>query len=270
MQPEDLIKEKYTTEDLREIMRFLRSEKGCPWDREQDHESIRRNLVEEAYELVDAIDKKNPAMMTEELGDLLLQVVFHSQIAEEKDSFTYDEVVDGICKKLISRHTHLFSKQDRHKDEAGTADEVLDLWTKNKEKERDHKYTFESMEETPAAFPALIRAYKLQKKASKIGFDWDDPEEAGEKIREELEELATASKGPEEEEELGDLLFSVVNYSRFLDIDPELALQRANDKFLKRFKEMELMIEEKEKSIDQLSLEELDFFWDEVKKNEAG
>ncbi|MFR4972175.1 MAG: nucleoside triphosphate pyrophosphohydrolase [Butyricicoccus pullicaecorum] len=204
-------KEKYTYEDLLEIMRILRCPEGCVWDREQDHKSIRRSFIEETYEAVEAIDNDDPVLLQEELGDVLLQVVFHAQIEAEAGRFTMDDVADGICKKMIYRHPHVFGSV-----EVKNSDEVLTNWDALKQKEKHQKSTTETLESVARSLPGLIRAEKVQHKAAKVGFDWDEVSGALDKVREETAEVACAIDGDgDPSEELGDLLFAVVNVARF-------------------------------------------------------
>ena len=202
-------KEKYDINDLIEIMRSLRAPGGCPWDAEQTHESIRKNLIEETYEVVEAIDKKDSGMLLEELGDLLMQVVFHAQMEDEKGVFNFDDVADGVCKKLIERHPHVFGEV-----EVSGVDDVLDNWDAIKRRKKGQKKGSEPMLSVPRELPALMRAAKIQQKASAVGFDWPDVSGAYDKIIEETQELRKAvESGVQDDviEELGDLLFSVVN-----------------------------------------------------------
>ncbi len=260
---ESFKKLKYSVEDLRDIVKILRSPGGCPWDAEQSHKSIRRDLLEEAYEVADAIDTDDDVALCEELGDLLLQVVFHSQIATEEKSFTLDEVADGICKKLILRHPHVFGDVV-----AETSEEVLNNWDAIKRNEKSHTTFTDTLESVPRAFPALMRAAKVQKRAAKAGFDWDNPEDAFKKLPEELAEFSEAVKQNDRvsmEEEFGDLLFAAVNVSRFYKIDSESALASATDKFMNRFKLVEQEVLNSGRQMTDVSLEELDAIWDTVK-----
>jgi tetrapyrrole methylase family protein/MazG family protein len=241
---------------------MLRSENGCPWDREQNHKSIRRNLLEEAYEVAEAIDEEDSEHLREELGDLLLQVIFHAVMEEEAGRFDLDGVADLICKKLIRRHPHIFGD-----DEADTADEVLDRWDEIKRRERGQTTQSESMTTVARSLPALWRAEKVQSKARKAGFDWPDVSGALDKLSEEVEECRQAAAGKgDPEEELGDLLFSAVNVSRFFKVDPETALSKACDKFIARFRGVERLAAEQGKELSDMSLEEMDGLWDEVKR----
>lgn len=249
-------------ERLRVIMHRLRAPGGCPWDAEQTHESIISNLIEEAYECVDALRSGDDAHMREELGDLLLQVVFHSEIAEEQGRFDLYQVAAEISEKLIRRHPHVFGETS-----AEDSDQVLKQWDAIKRTEKGEKEV-PYLHGTGKGLPALIRANKLQKKASKIGFDW--PVETGviAKIREELGELQSAVDCQDMagvEEELGDLLFSVVNLARFRKIDPEVLMAAANKKFEHRFGAMEEAIKARGKSLEQATLEEMEDAWLEVK-----
>ena len=253
------IKEKYDIHDLLKIMEILRGENGCPWDREQDHHSIRMNFLEEVYEACDAIDNEDDANLKEELGDVLQQIVFHSRIAEERDSFNFDDVANDVCVKLITRHPHIFSDvtvKDR--------DEVLDNWDKIKLKEKGSTNYRTEMERVPKALPALMYSEKIQKRAKKAGFDWPDVNGALEKVTEETAEVIEAINGGGDVfEEIGDLLFAVVNVARFCHVDPEDALYKASAKFKKRFAYVE---EKAGENMKNMSLEELDRLWDEYKK----
>ena len=257
-------KEKYDINDLIRIMNILRSPDGCPWDREQTHKSIRSNFIEETYEAIEAIDTDNTNLLKEELGDVLLQVVFHSKMEEELGTFDFSDVADGICKKLIVRHPHIFSDL-----ELSTSDEVLENWDRIKMKTKSQSSQSEAMNSISRSLPTLIRSKKVQQKASKIGFDFRDVKEAMGKISEEYSELKEAINNETTDEifdELGDLLFSVVNVSRILKIDPDYALSKSCDKFISRFIKAEEIIKEKELDISNLSYQELDSIWSESKK----
>ena len=257
-------KERYDVNDLIDIVEILRSPGGCPWDIEQDHKSIRRDFLEETYEVIEAINKEDRDGLLEELGDVLLQVVFHTQIEREKNSFDLNDVADGVCKKMIERHPHVFGNVN-----AETSEQVLENWDVIKKQTKSQKSQTESMLSIPREFPALMRADKVQKKAAKVGFDWDSVEGAFDKVSEELEELKEAvTMGVVENanEELGDLLFSVVNVSRFISVDSEEALTKATDKFIDRFSKVEKMAEEKGINMKETELSELDKLWDEAKK----
>lgn len=252
-------------ERLKAIMHRLRAPGGCPWDAEQSHESIVPNLIEEAYETVDAIQRADDTDMTEELGDLLLQVVFHCEIAEEQKRFDLEDVARGISEKLVRRHPHVFATSS-----AGDSDAVLKQWDEIKRKEKGEK-DVPYLHGTGKGLPALVRASKLQKKAAKVGFDW--PMETGvlSKIREELCELQSAidaQKMDDVEEELGDLMFSVVNLARFRKIDPEILMAKANSKFERRFGEMEKLLKQDGKSLEKSSLDDMEEAWLEAKSRE--
>ncbi len=250
---------------LKAIMHRLRAPGGCPWDAEQTHESIVPNLIEEAYETIDAIQRANDADLSEELGDLLLQVVFHCEIAEEEKRFDLEDVARGICEKLVRRHPHVFATS-----RAEDSDAVLRQWDEIKRKEKGDK-DVPYLHGVGRGLPALVRASKLQKKAAKIGFDW--PVETGvlSKIREELCELQSAidaQKMGDVEEELGDLMFSVVNLARFRKIDPEILMAKANSKFERRFGVMEEILAGRGKSLEKAAPEEMEEAWVEAKSRE--
>ncbi|ACM23838.1 nucleoside triphosphate pyrophosphohydrolase [Thermotoga neapolitana] len=242
-------------EELVSIMEKLRSPEGCEWDRKQTHESLKPYLIEECYELIEAIDKKDDEMMKEELGDVLLQVVFHSQIAKERNAFSIDDVVEHLNSKLIRRHPHVFG------DSSGYS---YKQWEDIKAQEKGKKKSSRVGEINPLV-PALSMARRIQENAAQVGFDWDNIEGVYEKIEEELEELKKVRSTDEAEEELGDLLFSIVNLSRFLGIDPESALRKATRKFVERFRRMEEMIERDGLVLEELSLRELDEYWNRAK-----
>ncbi len=256
-------KQNYGFQDLIEIMKILRAPKGCPWDREQTHKSIRQDFIEETYEVIEAIDAEDRELLKEELGDVLLQVVFHSEIEREKGSFDINDVCDGICKKLIIRHPHIFSDV-----KAETVDDVLTNWDNIKMQTKSQKKQSDAMDSVSKALPSLMRSAKVQKKAAKIGFDWKDVNGALDKVDEEVKELKEAVEQGNREnmaEELGDLLFSVVNVSRFIKVDSEEALYKACDKFVSRFKRMEELAEKRNINMENASLSQLDSLWDEIK-----
>ena len=258
------LKDRYTYEDLLEIMRILRSPERCVWDREQGHKSIRRSFIEETYEAVEAIDNEDPVLLQEELGDVLLQVVFHAQIEAEAGRFTMDDVADGVCKKMIYRHPHVFGTA-----EAKTSEDVLANWDALKQKEKHQKSTTDALESVARSLPGLIRAEKVQHKAAKVGFDWDDVSGALEKVREETAEVARAVAGDgDPSEELGDLLFAAVNVARFLKTDPEEAISRTTDKFIRRFAQVEQAARDAGKDLADMSLAEMDALWDAAKQKE--
>ena len=254
-------KDSYGVKDLEEIVRLLRAPGGCPWDAEQTHQSIRRNFLEEAYEAVEAIDEGSPEHLKEELGDVLLQVVFHALMEQEAGRFDLDAVADGICKKLIFRHPHVFGEVSV----SGTG-EVLSNWEELKRKEKGQATNTDALEAVARSLPALWRAEKVQKKAAQVGFDWDTPQDALPKVHEEADEVLTELQNARDPgEELGDLLFSCVNVARLSGIDPEQALKNATEKFIKRFSAMENLIKLDEKSLKDLTLSEMDVYWNRVK-----
>ena len=261
-----MVNDKYDMNDLLEIMERLRGENGCVWDREQTHKSIKQCLIEETYEVLEAIDKSDDAMMIEELGDVLLQIVFHAQIAKEEKRFDINDVTDGIVRKMILRHPHVFGDT-----KVENSDEVLSNWDKIKKEEKSITSYSDSINRIPSNLPALIRAAKVQQKASKAGFDWDNVDGVFRKIEEELNELRSAVNSgsrPEMSDEFGDLLFSVVNLSRFIKEQPELALTASTEKFIRRFSSVEELINKSGKKFEDFNLEELDNFWNSVKECE--
>lgn len=260
-------KDKYNAYDLVEIMRILRAPGGCPWDREQDHQSIKKNFIEETYEVIEAINKDDKELLCEELGDVMMQVVFHAQIETEQGGFDFDDVCDGVCKKLIVRHPHVFADES-----AETSDDVLVKWDEIKKKTKNQKTQTSVMKSIPRELPALMRAEKVQKKAKKVGFDWDDMNGAFDKLAEETAELKEAIATADKDkilDELGDLIFSAVNVARFVDTDPEEALTHTTDKFIDRFEKVESMANERNIDMTSSSLEELDKLWNEAKKQET-
>jgi tetrapyrrole methylase family protein/MazG family protein len=248
--------------DLVEVMKKLRGKDGCPWDREQTHESLKPYLIEEVYEVFDAIDRKDDVELKEELGDLLLQIVFHAQLASEEQRFTINDVAQTIVMKLKRRHPHVFGGE-----QVDNADEVLQNWEAIKKKEGKVSV----LDGIPKELPALLKARRIQEKVKRVGFDWDAPEPVFEKVIEEVSELkkavAEGNKGLIEEE-FGDILFSLVNVSRFLKIDAEEALRQTVNKFEKRFRYIEKKINENgSKPIQDYSLQELDALWEESKND---
>ena len=258
------LKENYKFEDLLKIMEILRSENGCMWDRAQDHHSIRRNFIEETYEVCEAIDNEDVDLLREELGDVLLQVVFHTRIEEEKGTFNIDDVADGICKKLIYRHPHIFGSVD-----VASTEEILNNWDELKKAEKGQESTTDTLNSVARSLPALIRAEKVQHKAAKVGFDWDDISGALEKVQEELDEVKRAANGDGDlPEEIGDLLFAAVNVARFADTDPEGALNATTEKFIRRFSYVERAAAAQGKSMEDMTLREMDDLWNEGKSKE--
>ncbi|NLM45560.1 MAG: nucleoside triphosphate pyrophosphohydrolase [Firmicutes bacterium] len=256
--------QKYGLHDLLQVMRKLRSPEGCPWDREQDHRSLRQYLLEEAYEVLGALEKGDMDEVCEELGDLLLQVVFHSEIAAEEGHFTFHDVVSSITKKLIRRHPHVFAGE-----KAEDAAAVLRNWQQLKKAEKKERKSLFTLE---TALPALLRAQKLQRQAASVGFDWPDINGAWDKLQEELKELNDAYKNGSEariEEELGDLLFAVVNVARFLQVDAEQALAASTQKFFNRLRFVEEKARAEGGEMSSFSLAKLDEWWDRAKKLES-
>ena len=253
--------DRYGMDDLIRIMELLRSPEGCPWDREQTHKSIRRNMLEEAYEVAEAIDQEDPAHLKEELGDVLLQVVFHARMAQEAGQFTFDDVVDGICKKLVFRHPHVFGAVD-----APDTDKALSAWEAQKREEKGQKTAADTLDAVARSLPALTRAEKIQEKARKAGFDWDAVGPVLDKISEEAAELRQAVRDNTNiEEELGDLLFVTVKAGRFLGLDSELALHAACEKFIRRFRRVEELAD---KPMTQLDVPALEALWRQAKAME--
>lgn len=255
------MKENYGFADLVGIIALLRSPGGCSWDKEQTHQSIRRNFIEETYEVCEAIDEDDPEHLCEELGDVLTQVVFHADIEREAGRFDIDGVCDAICKKLILRHPHVFGDA-----KVSGTDEVLANWDEIKKREKGHDSVSDSMQSVAKSLPALWRAEKVQGKAAKVGFDHTDITGALLKLDEESAELREAvACGQGVEEELGDVLFTAVNISRFIGADPETVLTAATDKFIRRFSMVEQRAKASGMSISDMSLKELDKLWDEIK-----
>ncbi|HID56084.1 TPA: nucleoside triphosphate pyrophosphohydrolase [Candidatus Poribacteria bacterium] len=251
-------------ERLVQVVAALRGESGCPWDKAQTHETLKSDLLEETYEVLEAIDSGDPDKLREELGDLLMQVMLHSQIASEEDLFDAYDVVETITEKLIRRHPHVFGDVT-----VSSPQEALSNWEAIKRGERGYQERRSILDGIPTGLPSLLRARKLQGRASRVGFDWGKPEEVLPKIEEEIEELKRAiSSGElgEIEEEIGDLLFAVVNLARLLQVEPEEALRKANEKFIRRFKELERRAESSGKDLREMSLEEMDEIWDQIKE----
>lgn len=257
------MEKKMTMDEFVDIIRRLRAENGCPWDREQTHESLRNCMLEEAYEVVEGIDNHDLANLREELGDVLLQVVMHSVIAEESGEFTINEVIGEVGEKMIRRHPHVFGEES-----VSTAKEVLVNWEEIKKAEKKEKTVSESVMRVPKALPAMIRAEKVQKKAAKVGFDFADYEEAYSKVEEELLELKEAREIGnicQIEEEFGDLLFSIVNLSRFLQINAENSLTNATNKFINRFVSVETLAEQEGRRLKDMTIDEMNDLWNRVK-----
>lgn len=257
---------RYTMQDLMDIMARLRGEHGCPWDKEQTPETLKPYVIEEAYEVIDAIDRNNRQDIIEELGDLLLQIVFHCRIGQEHGDFDMGDVIDGICDKMIRRHPHIFGGV-----KVENTGEVLKNWEDIKREEKDIKTQAQSMRNLPKTLPALMLAFKVQEKAARVGFDWDDVKDAMEKVQEEMSELREVYKGKDGDkirEEMGDLLFAAVNVARFLDINPELALRDATRKFIRRFDYVEQAAANSDRNLQDMTLEEMDILWERGKKYE--
>lgn len=250
---------------LREIISKLRGPNGCPWDKKQTSRSLKKYLIEEAYELLDAIDRDNIDDMIEELGDVLLQVMLHAQIGEDDGMFAIEDVIESISKKMIRRHPHVFGNVG-----AETAEDVVANWDEMKATEKDGRDEGASLlDETEKGFPALLRAYKYQKLAAKIGFDWDCAEDALRKVKEEVQEFEDELEKEKKDaqlDEMGDVLFAVVNAARLAGIYPEEALQRANEKFYRRFSYVESKVKESGRPYEDFTLEQLDRYWNEAKK----
>ncbi|MEO6303669.1 MAG: nucleoside triphosphate pyrophosphohydrolase [Bacteroidia bacterium] len=245
---------------LLKIMDELREQ--CPWDKKQTIESIRHLTIEETYELSDAILKNNMSEVKKELGDILLHIVFYSRIASETKAFDIKDVIESLCEKLIFRHPHIYGDV-----KAETEEQVKQNWEQLKQKEKGGNTSV--LSGVPNSMPALLKAYRIQEKARAVGFDWEDPTEVFKKVKEELEEFETEIKNKDQqaaEKEFGDVLFSLINYGRFLNINPEDALEQTNKKFIKRFGYMEAKVKEQGKQIADCKLEELDIYWNEAKK----
>jgi len=254
-------------EKVMEIMRRLRKPGGCPWDAEQSHESLKRYLLEEAYEVIEAIDAKSPKMLREELGDLLLQPAFHAVIAEERGDFSMEEVLETLADKLVSRHPHVFGDQV-----IKTSHEQLENWERLKQKEKKEERK-SALSGVPPHLPALMKAHKVTEKAARVGFDWSHVDEVFAKVMEELhefEETMLANDQERMEAELGDLLFAIVNLGRFLSIDPEEALRKTITRFTGRFGHIEETLHGRGVSLKDASLDEMETLWEEAKRREQG
>ncbi|WP_224960223.1 nucleoside triphosphate pyrophosphohydrolase [Geomonas subterranea] len=258
-----------TTQDrfdrLMEIMRRLRAPGGCPWDAEQTHESLKRYLLEESYEVIEAIDARDQKLLKEELGDLMLQPVFHAAIAEESGTFTMDEVLDAINEKLVRRHPHVFGDQVIESSAA-----QVENWEKIKKSEKGDERK-SALSGIPPHLPALMKAQKITEKAARVGFDWEHTDQVFAKVMEELHEFQEAMAAGDQQEmesELGDLLFAIVNLGRFLAIDPEEALRKTIQRFTRRFEHIEETLHGGGRKLQDASLEEMDLLWEEAKKLE--
>lgn len=252
---------------LVEIMRRLRAPGGCPWDAEQTHESLKRYLLEECYEVIEAIDTNDSGLLKEELGDLMLQPVFHAAIAAEKGEFTMDDVLATICDKLVRRHPHVFGDQ-----RVKTAAEQVENWERIKKKEKGEGRK-SALSGVPPHLPALLKAQKVTEKAARVGFDWEHVDQVFAKVLEELREFEETMAARDEERmeaELGDLLFAIVNLGRFLSIDPEEALRKTIDRFVRRFTHVEETMHARGVQMKEATLEEMDRLWEEAKAAERG
>jgi len=264
-EPPSIDDDQAAIDHLVSIMRKLRSDDGCPWDREQTLQTLKENLIEEAYEVIDAIDGGDRKLLEEELGDLLLQVVFQAQLCEEEGAFNFDDVARHICEKLIRRHTHVFGDV-----KAESADEALKNWNAMKAQEKE-KGSASALDGVPKHLPALAQAQKLQKKAAKVGFDWDELKDVMAKVDEEWAELKAAIDSGDHDhavEELGDVLFAITNVGRFVKCDVEDALRGTNRKFERRFKAIEARLREQGRKPEECTLAELDAIWNQVKATE--
>lgn len=251
-------------QELIEILNELREK--CPWDKKQTFESLSHLTIEEVYELTDAIRNNQPEELKKEIGDVLLHLVFYAKIASEQNLFTIEDVINSLNKKLIDRHPHIY---DPNHQKVETEAEVKKLWEVNKLK----KGAKSVLSGVPKGLPAIVKSYRLQDKASGVGFDWDNPEDVWNKVQEEIQEFeeAKADKNQDEmEAEFGDVLFALVNYARFHKINPEQALQRTNDKFITRFQKMEELMQAENIDISTLNLEQMDAYWNKVKRIERG
>ena len=255
---------------LLEIVETLRGENGCPWDREQTHESLRANTVEEAYEVVEAIEEADPSKIAEEIGDMMVVTALHAQIGADAGAFSMGDVIAGAADKLVRRHPHVFG--DAHADDA---DSVVAAWEIIKRAEPGYEDRTSALDGVPKGMPSLLAAWKLQKKAERVGFDWERTDQVVAKVREELAELeehisedATADATDELTDEMGDLLFAAVNLARFLRIDPDAALRATNRKFVRRFRRMEELLAEADDDMDGKDLEFLDRLWEQAKGEE--
>jgi tetrapyrrole methylase family protein/MazG family protein len=243
----------------------LRGPKGCPWDKAQTHKSLKADLIEEAYEVAEAIDEKDNCKLIEELGDLLYQVIFHARIAEEKDAFTLHDVLAVVYEKMLRRHPHVFETKKTKSQK-----ELLRHWQEIKLSERKRKNHSGLMKDFSRSLPALLRARAVQERAKRVGFDWPDKNACFKKLTEEMKECKTVFRNKRKnaiKDETGDILFTLVNLSRFLDLNPEEILHHATDKFIKRFEAMEKEIKKKGKNLSGLTLEEMDCIWEKIKKN---
>jgi len=250
---------------LIKIMETLRGQCGCPWDKEQTHDSLKPYLIEESYELLEALDEGKPERIKEELGDLLFQIIFHSQISKELGQFDINDVIAGITEKMIRRHPHVFGNKKLR-----TSKEVIDSWQEHKK--REGKGYESAISGVPRALPALLRAHELQKKATRVGFDWENIEDVFKKLDEEIKEFRCAlkKKGQKDiEDEIGDIFFVLVRISNFVGVNPEDALRKTISKFIRRFRYIEMKAKEIGKRLPDMTLEEMELFWQEAKKGRS-
>lgn len=256
-----LEKERFDAQDLLNLMRILRSDNGCPWDRKQTHRSLRPYLIEEAYETALAIDEGDGEHLSDELGDVLLQIALHAVIGEQYGTMEWTDITTNICRKMIARHRHIFGE-----DHCATAEQVADNWSRIKKEERGFTTKTQELMDIKRGLPPLLRAEKVQKKAREVGFDWDDPMEALQKVEEEAEEVRAELKaGRDPLEEIGDLLFAVVNTARLSKVSSEEALTGCTEKFIKRFSYMEKEVQEAKKTLQDLTIEEMSVYWERSK-----
>ena len=254
-------------EKLVEIIARLRSENGCPWDRQQTHESLKENLLEETYEVIDAIDARDMDELRSELGDLMMQIVFHAQLADERGQFDIEDSINSIAEKLIRRHPHVFGDA-----EVASSEEVLHRWAEIKAKEKGYENRTSVLDGVPNTLPALARAMEISKRAVKTGFEWPNLDAVIEKLEEEVDELKhELGTGNREriEEEIGDLLFTIVNIARWTKVDPEDALRTMTKRFSERFKQIEEVARAGGKPIEEMTIEEMDALWNRAKEKGA-
>jgi tetrapyrrole methylase family protein/MazG family protein len=259
-----LNKKKFSFFDTVDILKYLRSDKGCPWDRAQTMLSIRANTIEEAYELVDAVEQKDSKKMTEEIGDVILQSLFYILMAEEENLLNAQNVFDCLCEKLITRHTHIFGS-----DKATDGNQALSVWEANKAKEKSFATHTQNLKDVPYGMPSLMRSIKVQKRAAKAGFDWTDKSQVIEKCLEEIKETLEAYNSQDKtatQNEMGDLLFSIVNLCRFLDVSPEVALNSTTNRFIRRFEYIEEQLNKQGKKFEEAAFEETDKLWKQAKE----
>jgi tetrapyrrole methylase family protein / MazG family protein len=257
MEPQDL----KNFDSFVKLIARLRAPDGCPWDKEQTHRTLRENLLSETYEVLEALDKGEATELCEELGDLLLQIVLHAQIAKDSGEFEMGDVVGGISAKIIRRHPHIFGTK-----KVNTAAEVMHNWEKIKKEEREEGQSM--LAGVPKDMPALAYAYEISRRAVRVGFEWENLDGVIDKVIEEVKEIKDAGSPAEKEDEIGDLLFTLVNYARWENVDPETALRNANRKFYRRFTKVEELARERGRELQKLTLQEWDGLWEEAKRGE--